>query len=181
VTVVDADIKQPSLERYFGVAPVAATNEGALFSVQSLELPAENGATRSLTLVSPFATTSVDTLARGLPEVLRAFNEATIVVDTPSLARSADGLEAAKITGRALLVVDIERQTPAQVEEAVRLLREANIEIGGVVVNRTSRDIEPGPVKRVKEPSRARRAAPSGPQSASGRILGQPASRTQGD
>jgi Mrp family chromosome partitioning ATPase len=113
--------------------------------------------------------------------VLRAFNEAAIVVDTPSLAESADGLEAARITGRALLVVDIERQTPAQVEEAVRLLREAKIEIGGVVVNRTSRDIEPGPVERVKTPRRARRSAPRSAQGASGRLLGQSASRTQGD
>jgi succinoglycan biosynthesis transport protein ExoP len=158
VAVVDADLRQPSLVRYFGVAPVAPTSEGALFSVQALELPAENGATRSLTLVSPFATTSGDTLARGLPEVLRTFNEATVVVDTPSLAQSADGLEVAKITGRALLVVDIERQTPAQVEEAVRLLREAKVEISGLIVNRTSRDIGPAPAPPASESRRTRPA-----------------------
>jgi Mrp family chromosome partitioning ATPase len=182
VAVVDGDLKQPSLERYFGVTPATPMSEGSLFYVQPLELPTENGSSRSLTLVSPFATTtSVDTLARGLPEVLRALENETVVVDTPSLARSADGLEAAKITGRALLVVDIERQTPAQVEEAVRLLREADIKIGGVVVNRTSRYIAPGPARRVEEPSRRDRPARRASQRASRRLTRRSASRTQGE
>jgi Mrp family chromosome partitioning ATPase len=182
VAVIDADLKQPSLQRYFGVTPASPMSEGSLFYVQPLELPTENGSSRSLTLVSPFATTtSMDTLARGLPEMLRALEHETVVVDTPSLARSADGVQAAKITGRALLVVDIQRQTPDQVQEAIRVLREADIEIAGVVVNRTSRDIEPGPVNRAKKPGRARRAARRGSQGASGRLLGQSASRTRGD
>jgi Mrp family chromosome partitioning ATPase len=182
VAVVDADLKQPSLERYFGVEAASPMSDGSLFYVQPLELPTEDGSTRSLTLVSPFATTtSLDTLARGLPAVLRALEDEAVIVDTPSLARSADALEAARITGRALLVVDIEKQTPDQVQEAVRLLLEAGVEISGVVVNRTSRDIEPGPVKRVEEPTRIRRPARRGSQRASNRLARRSASRTQGD
>jgi succinoglycan biosynthesis transport protein ExoP len=143
--IVDADLQQPSLERYFGVADMPPSSIGSFFHAHSLEVPSD-GSMRSVTLVSPTIPTGTDALARGLPDVLRRLDEELVLVDTPSLDRSADALVAAKIAGQAVLVVDIQRQTPDQVQEAIRLLREADIVIAGVVVNRTSRDIEPARV-----------------------------------
>ena len=182
VAVVDTDLQQPSLERYFGAPHVAAASDDSLFIAHSVRLPGLDGRAGPVTLVMPAGTpTTSDTLVRGLPEVLRAFDQDTIIVDTASLDRSADGLLAAKVTGRALLVVDIERQAPDDVEEAVRALREANVEIHGVVVNRTSRQIGPAPAppasKAQRTPRSSRRRAPR-----SGNSLVRPSpSRTQGD
>jgi Mrp family chromosome partitioning ATPase len=150
VAVIDVDLQQPSLERYLGVSSISPLRMGPFFHAHSLGLPSEDGSMRSLTLVSPSTPPSVEALARGLPDALRALDQNTVIVDTPSLARSADALMAAKIAGRSLLVVDIQRQTPDQVEEAVRLLREADIEISGVVVNRTARDIGPARAPRTE-------------------------------
>ena len=159
VAVVDVDLQQPSLERYLGVSGVSPLRMGPFFHAHSLGLPSEDGSIRSLTLVSPLTPPSVETLARGLPDALRALDQNMVIVDTPSLARSADALVAAKIAGRSLIVVDIQRQTPDQVEEAVRLLREADIEISGVVVNRTARDIGPARAPRAERSGRDRLSA----------------------
>jgi Mrp family chromosome partitioning ATPase len=182
VAVVDTDLQQPSLERYFGVSQLSAPSGDSLFIAHSLGLPSQDGSTRPLTLVMPAGTpTTSDTLVRGLPEVLRALDQDTIIVDTASLDRSADGLVAAKATGRAVLVVDIERQSPDDVEETVRLLREANVEIRGLIVNRTSRNIGPAPAPPPSELRRTRRSSRSRAERSLNPLVRRSASRTPSD
>jgi Mrp family chromosome partitioning ATPase len=176
--IVDADLQQPSLERYFGVADMPPSSIGSFFHAHSLEVPSEGGSMQSVTLVSPTMPTGTDALARGLPDVLGRLDEEFVLIDTPSLTRSADALVAAKIAGQALLVVDIQRQTPDQVQEAIRLLREADIVIAGVVVNRTSRDIGPARVSRAEKKSG--RSRPSDLTNVGGARQRSPADRATG-
>ena len=182
VAVIDTDLQQPSLERYFGASHLAAGSGDSLFIAQSVRLAGQDGSPGPVTLVMPAGTpTTSETLVRGLPEVLRTLDQDTIIVDTASLDRSADGVLAAKVTGRAVLVVDIERQPPEDVEEAVRALREAGVEIHGVVVNRTSRDIGPAPASPSSKTQRTERSS-RGRATRSGDSLVRPStSGTQGD
>jgi hypothetical protein len=67
-----------------------------------------------------------------------------------------------------MLVVDIRRQSPQEVEESVRVLREAAVDIVGVVVNRTSRDVPRVQTRRAQPSRRAETDAPAPISSAPG-------------
>jgi Mrp family chromosome partitioning ATPase/capsular polysaccharide biosynthesis protein len=145
LALVDANLERPELHRRLGVGLVSPTKSPVDGNGFEPPIEVETDLVQRVTLVSPAYTAerSADAVARGLPEVLRSLSQSSVLIDTPALSRSADSLLAARIAGRALLVVDIRRQTPGEVEEAVRLLQEAGVDIVGVVVNQTSHDLPP--------------------------------------
>lgn len=165
LALVDANLDRPELHRRLGVSLVSSTRSRVDGNGFEPPMEVETDLVHPVTLVSPAYTAerNTGTVASGLPEVLHSLSQSSVLIDTPALSRSADSLLAARIAGRAMLVVDIRRQTPAEVEEAVRLLQEAGVEIVGVVVNQTAHDVHPVTPRQRHDERPVERDVPSAP------------------
>jgi capsular polysaccharide biosynthesis protein/MinD-like ATPase involved in chromosome partitioning or flagellar assembly len=82
-----------------------------------------------------------------------------VLIDCPSVGKSAEAVILASRADAVLLVVDLKRSAAHAIDATLRRLTAANIRISGVVVNR---DTAPGPVYRDRPPA----ATPSIPRRA---------------
>ena len=91
-----------------------------------------------------------------------------VIVDSPAVTESIDAVVIAAQCDAAILVIDAERVRRRGIENAVRRIRQANVELLGSVINRLEPDKRTRPPRRTTRPSSrpgsrtVRRASPQG-------------------
>lgn len=141
ITLIDADLRRPTLHQYLG-EPFGAGLAGASRSART------PGGTAAMV---PTSTRNLDFVPAGLPDrhpaevitmalppLLNDLQRARrmVLVDCPPLNGVAESNIIAAMTGAIVLVVDARRYDERALEEALYQLHEAKVRVLGVVINR---------------------------------------------
>ena len=139
---VDGDIRNPSLYKALGVEPGRGVTDvepggDALALQQPTGLP-------KLTFIPSGETERhpTEVISTAFPRLLGGLEAPgrLVLVDSPPLL-VAEATLIAVMTGAAVLVVDISKRDPDHVEKALGELRQAGVDVIGVVLNRSRRRI----------------------------------------
>ncbi|MGE3139697.1 MAG: hypothetical protein AB7I08_17200 [Thermoleophilia bacterium] len=163
VTAVDTDLRAPDLHSRLGVpnaGGLGTADPSGLTVVERVPLMPELGVVPAERVGGH----RTEILAAELPHLLTDLTPTgeLVLVDTPALDEAPEALVVVGACRAVILVIEANRLSPAQVEDAVHDLAEAGSEVLGVVMNRSRRMTfrglkRPGGSRR--RPSRARRGA----------------------
>jgi succinoglycan biosynthesis transport protein ExoP len=137
VVAVDADLRRPTLHRYFGarleggVADLAESEGSVEELLQSTDLP--NLSVLSAGRVDRHPTQIVHAT---MPRVLMELDGRVLVIDTPPLLGVSEAAMVANLAGNTLLVIDARRRDPAELTRVLRDLQRGGTRILGAAVNR---------------------------------------------
>lgn len=135
---VDGDLRNPALHRALGVEPgKGVTDVGP--GVDALSLRRRTG-TPELTFISSGQTERhpTEVISTAFPRLLGALEAPgrLVLIDSPPLL-VAEATLIAVMAGTAVLVVDVARRDPDEVARALAELRQAGVDVLGVVLNRS--------------------------------------------
>jgi succinoglycan biosynthesis transport protein ExoP len=134
VTVVDCDLRRPHLHTRFGVelgqgvSDVAGKNSAQELSHTLLP-------TLRLLTAGHAQQHPANILSTALPQVEESYPKGLILVDTPPLF-TADTTMIASVVDAMIIVIDVRRRSPAELESVLEELRLTQTKILGVVLNR---------------------------------------------
>jgi capsular exopolysaccharide synthesis family protein len=136
VVVVDADLRRPNLHEVFGLdlePGLADVPRGADVRrlARTTELPTLRVITAGQALQHP-ATIIHD----ALPNVLDAFDDSIVLIDTPPMLGAAETTLVSTMTKSVLMVVDARHGDPDELEQVLHELDRAGAQVLGVVLNR---------------------------------------------
>lgn len=159
-TLVDADLRNPSLGRSLGEDPKPGLSDvlsGEQLSIRETCVP-------NLSFVGPGTPAGhpADVLTMALPPVLQTLGRRseTVLVDAPPLNVSAESALVLSSVRNAIMVVNrrsLRRSTP---DRALRALRSSGVNVIGIVINRS------GPMRQFIEPEQYGRAIAAHPERA---------------
>jgi capsular exopolysaccharide synthesis family protein len=137
VVAVDADLRRPTLHRYFG-----GSLEGGLADLDDpsadVEMLLQSTDVPNLSLLSAGRLDAHPTqiVHRLLPRVLTEIDGRVVVIDTPPVLGVSEAALVAGLAGNALLVIDSRRRDPAELARVLRDLRRSETRVLGAAVNR---------------------------------------------
>lgn len=137
VVAVDADLRRPTLHRYFGarleggIADLADSGAGVDELLQSTDLP-------NLSILSAGRLDRHPTqIVHGaMPRILMELDGRVLVIDTPPLLGVSEAAMVANLAGNTLLVIDARRRDPAELTRVLRDLSRGGTRVLGAAVNR---------------------------------------------
>ncbi len=139
---VDGDIRNPSLHEALGQAQGKGVTDVEP-GIDALSFQQQTGLAK-LTFLPSGETERhpTEVISSTLPRLLGMFEapDRLVMVDCPPLL-VAEATLIAVMTGAAILVVDISKRDPDHVDKALRELRQAGVDVIGVVLNRSRRRI----------------------------------------
>lgn len=141
VTILDLDLRRPSvhmrfgLDRFNGIVDVMTTRQrgGSLPAAKPTELPGLKVITAGAQVEDP-----AKVIERVLPTVIRASADRLLLIDTPPLFAAETALVASMVDAL-VIVIDVRRREPAEVEAMLQVLKLTQTPILGVVLNRVRR------------------------------------------
>jgi len=140
VLLVDADLRNPSLQHLFGIEPVRGLPDCLLNDIPVSELLINPGINK-LTILSGRDKLPNSTEIIGSPkmrelvhEMKNRYHDRYIIFDSPPLLGSADTLILSQYVDGVILVVEYGKTQKDQVEKALELLKERNLV--GTVLNK---------------------------------------------
>lgn len=137
---VDGDIRNPSLHRALGVEPGKGVTDVEP-GIDALSFQQPTG-TPKLTFISSGETERhpTEVVSSTFPRLLGALEapDRLVLVDSPPML-VAEATLIAVMTGAAVLVIDISKRDPDHVAKALGELRQAGVDVIGVVLNRSAR------------------------------------------
>jgi polysaccharide biosynthesis transport protein len=141
VVAVDADLRQPMLDRIFGVALSPGVSDiSVATSPSELLAPTAN---RYLEVIPAGVPTRhpADVAVADVPRLLRALRESdrTVVLDCPPINGVAESTIFVSEADAVVLVVDARKFNVDQLEQGVGQLRASGANVVGVVLNRVRR------------------------------------------
>jgi succinoglycan biosynthesis transport protein ExoP len=137
VVAIDADLRRPTLHRYFGatleggLADMADSESSVDDLLQSTDLP-------NLAILSAgrFDRHPTQIVYGSLPHVLADLEGRVLVIDTPPLLGVSEAAMVANLARNTLLVIDARRRDPAELTRVLRDLSRGGTRILGAAVNR---------------------------------------------
>jgi len=135
VTVVDLDLRHPSIHTPFGVdlrGGVADLARGADYEsiVKATRLPALDVLTAGVLADQP-----AKAIEDAFPAIQAIPRERLVLIDTPPLL-AAETAMIASLVDALVVVIDVRRRDPAELEALLQVLKLTNARILGVVLNR---------------------------------------------
>jgi Mrp family chromosome partitioning ATPase len=138
VTVIDCDLRRPTLHTHLGVGVSPGVAERAARGDRSVRQPTIYPSLDVIAAGEARVEHPAKTIAEVLPSILGELGDRIVLVDTPPLF----GAETSMIATRAdsvVLVVDARRSQPRDVRSALRDLELSNARVLGAVLNGTRR------------------------------------------
>jgi tyrosine-protein kinase len=137
VVAVDADLRRPTLHRWFGgtlhggFADLDDAGGSVDEFTQETQLP-------NLKLLSAgrLDLHSAQVVHRVLPRILDELEGRVVVIDTPPVLGVSDASVIADLAGNVVLVVDARRRDPSELRRVLRELARAETRVLGAIVNR---------------------------------------------
>jgi len=140
VLLVDADLRNPSLHRLFGIEPAGGLSDCLLNDIPLTDLLINPGINK-LTILPGRNKLPESAEIVGSPKMMELIHEIKnrykdryIIFDSPPLIGSADTLILSKFVDGVILVVEYGRTQKDQIEKALELLKE--IKVIGAVLNK---------------------------------------------
>ena len=142
VLLVDADLRNPSLHRLFGIEPVGGLSDCLLEDRSPADFLINPGINKLIIL--PQAKAHLDSTdiigSPGMRDLIREmkhrYQDRYIIFDSPPLSGNADTLILSEYVDGVILVVEYGSTEKDHVRKAIALLREVNLV--GVVLNRAA-------------------------------------------
>jgi capsular exopolysaccharide synthesis family protein len=137
VVAVDADLRRPTLHRYFGarleggLADLSTWDSSVDELLQGTDLP--NLAVLSAGRLDRHPTQIV---YGALPRILMDLDGRVLVIDTPPLLGVSEAAMVANLARNTLLVIDARRRDPAELARVLRDLSRGGTRVLGAAVNR---------------------------------------------
>jgi capsular exopolysaccharide synthesis family protein len=145
VLLVDADLRRPSIHKYFNFDPECGLSDYLLGSVKLTELFVNPDINRLVLLPGRGTTTESSELLSspkmaGLVSDLKSkYHSRIIVFDMPPLLDTADSIIFLPHVDSTLLVVENGKSTESEIKESMRSLESTNLI--GVVLNKADEDV----------------------------------------
>jgi capsular exopolysaccharide synthesis family protein len=135
VVAIDGDLRKPTLHARLGVELGDGLANARNGDVRGLERRTQLD---SLSALPAGATTvhPAQVVSQQLPEVLTAFNDRLVLVDSPPALAAAEATLIAMMTKNVILVIDRTSRGSEEIDRVLHELRRANVKVLGVVVNR---------------------------------------------
>jgi capsular exopolysaccharide synthesis family protein len=140
VTIIDADLRNPSLHERFGVINDRGLSTLIIHPEQSWHSVAANMRVTNLSFIpsGPVVPDAIDFLDGGrLRPIVSDISDVTdvVLIDTPSLIDFSDGIAIAKEADAAVLVCRIGKTSSDDLQTAAAVLQDAGVWVAGIVMN----------------------------------------------
>jgi polysaccharide biosynthesis transport protein len=140
VTIIDADLRSPSLHERFGVINDRGLSTLIIHPEQSWHSVAANMRVTNLSFIpsGPVVPDAIDFLDGGrLRPIVSDISDVTdvVLIDTPSLLDFSDGIAIAKEADAAVLVCRIGKTSSDDLQTAAAVLEDAGVWVAGIVMN----------------------------------------------
>lgn len=164
VTIVDFDLRRPSIHQRFGLDVAGGVSDLSLDGVRNGLTPGRPKPTgiqglKVLTAGTP-ASQPARVVEEVFPTIKGAFGDHLVLIDTPPML-AAETTLIASLVDALVIVMDVRRREPAELETMMQLLKLAQTPILGVVLNQVRRTSQSGRHYYHAQPHRPRGPEPT--------------------
>ncbi|HEY1689380.1 MAG TPA: P-loop NTPase [Solirubrobacteraceae bacterium] len=141
VTIVDFDLRRPSIHLPFGLdvaGGVAELGNGSANGTAAIRAKPTDLAGLEIVTAGTPVEQPARVIERALPQVAQALENRLVLIDTPPLLAAETPLIASMVDAL-VIVIDVRRREPAELEAELQVLKLTQTTIIGVVLNRIRR------------------------------------------
>ncbi len=147
VTIADLDLRRPSIHQRFGLDVAGGVSDLSLDTARNGLTPGRRKPTdiqglKVLTAGTP-ARQPARVIEEVFPTIKGAFGDHLVLIDTPPML-AAETTLIASLVDALVIVMDVRRREPAELETMMQLLKLAQTPILGVVLNHVRRSSQSG-------------------------------------